>query len=133
MKRFLLGILGLATLLSLLLGLYAILPHPAPLFAADDGRVDRYPDGLRIGSDGTKITLLSTGTISVLATKTSKTLSVTNAASGDILILTPADSLSTATKFFGTVGTGSITVTVNAAPDAADASALDFGYALFGL
>ena len=130
MKRFLLGILGLATLMSLLLGLYAILPHPTPLFAADDGRVDRYADGLRIGSDGTKITLLSAGSLTVAAASTSKTLSVTNAASGDILILTPAGTLSSAAKFYGTVGTGTITVTLDANPSSVTVL---FHYLLLGL
>jgi len=48
----------------------------------DDGRVDRYSNGFRIGSEGTKVSGLNVGTID-FADATTGALAVTGAAPGD--------------------------------------------------
>jgi hypothetical protein len=116
--------------LGLLLIAYVVFTSFRPAQAADDGRVDWYSDGLRIGSDGTKITLLSAGTVTVAANASYNTATVTGAAVGDILLLSPAGDLATAQKFYGTISENTIRVTLNANPSSVTVL---FHYVVLGL
>lgn len=85
-------------------------------------------EGLTLGSIGTKLDTLKTGTIDVDNGATSKTLTITGARVGDIALVTPAESLATAAKFFALVTTDSLTVTVNADPQ----TTVTFNYLIVG-
>ena len=57
-----------------------------PTYAADDGRVDRYADGFRVGSQGTKISNLTVGTIAFTG-DTTGTMALPGAEEGDTYVL----------------------------------------------
>ncbi len=84
--------------------------------AADDGRVDRYADGIRIGSDGTKVSLLTTGTATLTSGTTSVAVTVTSAATGDIAIVSPTTTLGDAAEFRGSISGTTLTISVDANP-----------------
>ena len=86
------------------------------LMAADDGRVDRYSDGLRIGSNGTKINLLAVGTVSVGTGVKTGTATVTGVDSGSVCILTRAEADTTTGTYSVACTTNTITVTTTDEP-----------------
>lgn len=82
--------------------------------AADDGRVDRFSDGLRIGSNGgTKINLLAAGQITVTAGQTTGAATVTGVDTGSICVVTSAENAVTA-NYFVTPTANTLTITVSA-------------------
>lgn len=86
--------------------------------AGDDGRIDLYSDGMRIGSDGTKINLLCAGVATITAGSTSVSVtSVTlpSVASGDIAVVTANAAFTSATLVSATCGTQSLTISINTA------------------
>lgn len=84
--------------------------------AADDGRVDRYSDGIRIGSDGTKVSLLTAGSVTLTSGTTSVAVTITSAATGDIAIVSPTTPLGDAAEFSGALSGTTLTITVDANP-----------------
>lgn len=95
---------------------------------ADDGRVDVFSDGFRVGSDGTKMDLLHAGTVDVPNGATTGVVTVTSVLPGDLAIVTPNESLGSAAKFFAVASTDTLTVTVNADP----ATTVTFNYLVIG-
>lgn len=90
-------------------------------FALDDGYIQRdiVPgNGIKIGSDGTWTQLMHVGYVTLDSADTSTTVALTSVSVGDIAIVTPDDSLTTATKYFAECTTGSLRIQTNAAPGA---------------
>jgi len=86
--------------------------------AADDGRVDIYFDGIRVGSDGTKISLLAAGDATVTSGTTEIVKTITSAATGDWVAVSPATALGSATKFYAALSGTTLTITVDQNPGA---------------
>ena len=84
--------------------------------AGGDGRVDKYTDGFRVGSNGTKVNLLTAGTLTLAANATVTTGTITNAATGDIVVITPAATTYLANHFYASTSTGLLTITADTAP-----------------
>lgn len=104
------------TVLACLLFCGVCLFSPRNAFAGDDGRIDTYSDGLRVGSDGTKFDLLHVGTATVEADSATEVVTLSNVTSSDFVLLTPGGSLRSAATFFATPATGQITITLNTNP-----------------
>lgn len=97
--------------------------------AADDGRVDTFFDGFRVGSDGTKLNLITAGTCTLTSGSTTVTSTVTSGASGDIVIVSPTTPLGSASEFGGAISGTTLTITVDANP----ARNVGFNYLVLGI
>lgn len=81
---------------------------------------------LRVGQSGTQFDHLATGYVYVNNGVTSGSVTVTNALPTDVAILTPLESLGSATKFSCTVTTNTIRAVVDQDPG----TTVSFGYIL---
>lgn len=99
--------------------------------AARNGAVQLHPNagGLTLGNVGTQVEMLAVGTVDVADGKTSKSLTVTGLLPGDIPIVTPAESIGSAARFWAVASTDSLKVDVNTDPG----TTVTFNYAVYGL
>lgn len=112
----------LYTVLALLL-VVGLVSMPALIFrpvqAADDGRVDQYSDGWRLGSDGTKLDLIAVGSLTILSGNTSSAAMITNMIPTDYAIVTPTDTIANASYWYTDKSTtGTLKVILSAGPSA---------------
>lgn len=86
-------------------------------FGADDGRVQRYYNGIRIGTDGSKLSLLTAGQADIDNGSTGTTVTLSSVSVGDIVLVTPNEDLGAAADFYAYATTNSIHLVVNADPE----------------
>lgn len=73
---------NIAVVLAIFAALGAMLVIDSRVLAIDDGRVDTYPDGFRVGGDGDKIKSLQLGTI-LFVNASSAAMTLEDALPGD--------------------------------------------------
>ena len=112
----------------ILLVLFCVACLLATAWAADVV-FQRRADRVWIGAGGTEFNLLAVGQLELGASATSKTITVTGLASGDIPIVTANEDLESITDYYATAGTNQLTLM----PNASTASAITFNYMVFGL
>ncbi|MFA5187197.1 MAG: hypothetical protein WC551_12030 [Patescibacteria group bacterium] len=100
-------IVGALLLAGTLLGVFAF---------AGDGRVDIYSDGLRVATTGTKVNMVVAGSAEIANGTTSKAVTSTGVAVGDLVIVGLAQNPSSASKAWGIATTNTVTLYVNTDP-----------------